>query len=65
MGGMTLNSASSTGTGEQGIKDMDKNPDVETEEGRVDKKEAAASYQNKVSNYKLCYCRTQIVIYSE
>ena len=37
MGGMTLDSASSTGTGEQDIKDMEKNPDVETEEGGVDK----------------------------
>ena len=37
MGGMTLDSASSTGTGEQDIEDMDKNPDVETEEDRVDK----------------------------
>ena len=37
MGGMSLDSASSTGTGEQDIKDMEKNPDVKTEEGRVDK----------------------------
>ena len=37
MGGMTLDSASLTGTGEQGIEDMEKNPDVKTEEGRVDK----------------------------
>ena len=37
MGGMTLDSASSTGTGGQDIKDMQKNPDVKTEEGRVDK----------------------------
>ena len=37
MGGMTLDSASLTGTGEEDIKDMEKNPDVETEEGRVDK----------------------------
>ena len=37
MGGMTLDSASSTGTGEQDIEDMEKNPDVKTEEGRVDK----------------------------
>ena len=37
MGGMTLDSASWTGTGEQDIEDMEKNPDVETEEGRVDK----------------------------
>ena len=37
MGGMTFNSASLTGTGEQDIKDMEKNPDVKTEEGRVNK----------------------------
>ena len=37
MGGMTLDSASSTGTGKQDIKDMEKNPDVKTEEGRIDK----------------------------
>ena len=37
MGVMTLDSASSTGTGEQDIKDMEKNPDVETEEGGVNK----------------------------
>ena len=37
MGGMTLDSASSTGTGEQDIEDMKKNPDVKTEEGGVNK----------------------------
>ena len=37
MGGMTLDSASLTGTGEQDIEDMDKNPDVKTEESGVDK----------------------------
>ena len=37
MGEMTLDSASSTGTGEQDIEDMEKNPNVETEEGKVDK----------------------------
>ena len=37
MGGMTLDSASLTGTGEQDIKDMKKNPKVETEEDRIDK----------------------------
>ena len=37
MGGMTLDSASSTGTGEQDIEDMEKNPDVKAEEARVDK----------------------------
>ena len=37
MGGMTLDSASLTGTGEQDIKDMEKNPDVKTEEGGVNK----------------------------
>ena len=36
MGGMTLDSASSTGTGEQDIEDMEKNPEVETED-RVNK----------------------------
>ena len=37
MGGMTVDSASSTGTGEQDIKDMEKNPDVKTEDGGVNK----------------------------
>ena len=37
MGGMKLDSASLTGTGEQDIEDMEKNPDVETEEDGVDK----------------------------
>ena len=37
MEGMTLDSASSTGTEEQDIEDMGKNPDVKTEEGRADK----------------------------
>ena len=36
MGGMTLDSASSTATGKQDIKGMEKNPEVETENG-VDK----------------------------
>ena len=36
-GGMTLDSASSTRTEEQDIEDMEKNPDVKTEEGRIDK----------------------------
>ena len=37
MGGLTLDSASSTGTEEQDTKDMEKNPDVETEVDGVDK----------------------------
>ena len=37
MGGMTLDSASLTGTGEQDIEDMEKNPEVKTEEDRVSK----------------------------
>ena len=37
MGGMTLDSATLTGTGEQDIEDMEKNLEVETEEDRVDK----------------------------
>ena len=37
MGGMTLDSASLTGTGEQDIKVMEKDPDVKTEEGRINK----------------------------
>ena len=37
MGGMTLDSASLTGTGEQDIEDMEKNPDVKTEEDGDDK----------------------------
>ena len=35
MEGMTLDSASSTGTGEQDIKDMEKNTEVKTEEDGV------------------------------
>ena len=34
---MTLDSASLMGMGEQDIKDMEKNPDVKTEEGGVNK----------------------------
>ena len=37
MGGMTLDSASLTGIGEQDIKDMEKNLDIKTEGGRVNK----------------------------
>ena len=37
MGGMTLDSASLTGTGEQDIKDMEKNPEVKIEEDGVNK----------------------------
>ena len=37
MGGMTLDSASSTGTEERGIKDMEREPDVEEEQGGIDK----------------------------
>ena len=37
MGGMTLDSVSSTGTGEQDFEDMEKNPEVKTEEGGVNK----------------------------
>ena len=37
IGGMTLDSASSTEAGEQDIEDMEKNPDVKTEEGRINK----------------------------
>ena len=37
MGGMTLDSASSTGTGEQDTENMEKNLDIKTEEGRVNK----------------------------
>ena len=37
MGGMTLDSASSTGTGEQDIKDMEKNLEIKTEEDGVNK----------------------------
>ena len=40
MGGMTLDSASSTGTEEQDVKDMEKNPDVKTEEGGVNKEQS-------------------------
>ena len=37
MGRITPDSASSTGTGEQDIKDMEKIPNVKTEEGGDDK----------------------------
>ena len=37
MGGMTLDSASSTETGEQDIEDMEKNLEVKTEEDGVNK----------------------------
>ena len=37
MGGMTLDSASLTGTGEQDIEDMEKNLEVKTEEDRVNR----------------------------
>ena len=37
MGGMTSGSASLTGTGEQDIEDLEKNPDVKTEVGGVNK----------------------------
>ena len=37
MKGMTLDSASSTGMGEQNIKEMEKNSEVEIEEDRDDK----------------------------
>ena len=37
MGGMTLDSVSSTGVGEQDIKEMEKNPEIETKEDGVDK----------------------------
>ena len=37
MEGMTLDSASLTGTGQQDVKEMEKNPEVETREDRVNK----------------------------
>ena len=37
MGGMTLDSASLTRTEERGIEDMEREPDVEEEQGRMDK----------------------------
>ena len=37
MGGMMLDSASSTGTGEQNIEDMEKSLEVKTEEDGADK----------------------------
>ena len=37
MGGMTLNLASLTGMEERGIKDMEREPDVKEEQGRMDK----------------------------
>ena len=36
MGGMTLESASSTGTGEQDVNDEEKNPKIEVKEDEVD-----------------------------
>ena len=35
MGGMTLDSASSTGTGEQDVKEEEKNPKIEVKEDEV------------------------------
>ena len=37
MGGMTLNYASSIETGEQDVKDMEKESEVKKERGKVDK----------------------------
>ena len=37
MGGMTLDSASSTGMEERGIEDMEREPDVKEEQGEMDK----------------------------
>ena len=37
MEGMTLDSASSTGAGEQEVEEMEKNPEVETVEDGVNK----------------------------
>ena len=54
MGGMTLDSASLTGTEEQDIEDMEKNPNIKAEEGRADKESAAMNYQNEISKHKLC-----------
>ena len=36
MGGMTLDFASSTGTGEQDIEEEEKNPKIEVKEDKVD-----------------------------
>ena len=36
MGGVTLDSAGSTGIGEQDIKEEEKNPKIEVKEGEVD-----------------------------
>ena len=38
MGGMTLYSVSSTGTGEPDIEEMEKNPEIEREGDEVNKK---------------------------
>ena len=37
MGGMTLDSVSSTGTGEQDVKGMEKNPEVKVEGDKADR----------------------------
>ena len=37
MGGMTLDSASSTGTGEQDVKEMEKNPEIKVGGDKVDR----------------------------
>ena len=37
MGGMTLDLASSMGTDERGIEDMEREPDIEEEQGGMEK----------------------------
>ena len=53
MGGMTLDSASSTGIGEQDIKDMEENLDVETERQSQQGMKLKVNYRNEILNYEL------------
>ena len=53
MGGMTLDSASSTGT-EQDIEDMEKNQMLKQKKSELIRNEVTTNYQNKISKHKLC-----------
>ena len=50
IGGMTLDSASSTGMEERRIKDMEREPDIKEEQGGVDKK----CDHSEMSNCRSC-----------
>ena len=54
MGGMTLDSASSTETEEQDIEDMRKIQMSKQKKVKQIRNEATVNYQNEILNYKLC-----------